>query len=87
MLRALARGRALEEGRPGATRAAYLAALRDLSRAYPDDPTTAEGRWLLGAAEAEDDRLAEAIAHWRSLATARAGWTRHRPNSRFGFTR
>ena len=76
MLRALGRGRALAEGQAGATRAGYLAALRDVARAYPDDLSSVEARWLLGvAAESEDHRIPEAIARWRSIpGRTSSGW-------------
>ena len=75
LLRALARGRALADNQPGATRAGYLASLRDLIREYPDDPTTPEARWLLGEAEREDGRLAEAIAaRWKAIPVGHARW-------------
>ncbi len=74
MLRALARGRALADRQAGATRSDYLAALRDVVRSYPDDPTTVEARWLLGAAESEDGRVSEAIGLWRSIPAGHPRW-------------
>lgn len=74
MLRALARGRAVEERQPGASRAAYLAALRDQVRGYPDDPTAPEARWLLGSAEHDDGRDAEAVALWRAIPAGHPRW-------------
>ena len=74
LLRALARGRAQADRQPGATRAGYLASLRDLIREYPDDPATPEARWLLGEAEREDGRLAEAIALWKAIPVAHPRW-------------
>jgi tetratricopeptide (TPR) repeat protein len=74
MLRALARGRALTENRPGADRTGYVAALRDAIRAFPDDPATAEARWLLAAVEAEDGRVSEAISLWRSIPPGHPRW-------------
>lgn len=74
MLRALARGRALADGQPGATRAAYLDALRDVVRSYPDEPATVEARWLLASAEAEDGHPPEAVGLWRSIPGGHPRW-------------
>ncbi len=60
MLRALARGRAVEESPGKVGRAGYVAALRDVVAAFPTDPQTVEARWLLGRAELEGGRPAEA---------------------------
>ncbi len=74
LLRALARGRALAERQPGATRAGFVAGLRDMVREYPDDPNTAEARWLLAGSEREDGHLAEALALWRAIPSGHPRW-------------
>jgi len=74
MLRALARGRALAEKAPGASRRAYDDALRDQVRAYPDDPSTSEARWLLGRIEQEEGRPEEAIRQWRAIPPGHPRW-------------
>ncbi len=71
------RGRSGTDGRAG-----YVAALRDVVRAFPDDPRTAEARWLLGGVEADDGqrgRGAGALAS-RSPPATRAGSPRGWPS-------
>ena len=74
MLRALSRGRALALHQPGATRAAYLAALEAQVKDFPDDPATGEARWLLGKLRAAANRPEEAIALWSALGHDQPRW-------------
>ncbi len=74
VLRALARGRAFEEGQGSLGRTGYVTALRDVVRAFPDDPLTVEARWLLAAVEADDGRPAEARRLWRSVPPGHPRW-------------
>src|SRR5262249_3083999 len=75
---ALARGRALALGRPGASQAAYESALRDQVRQFPDDPSASEARWLLGKLRlAESDRDA-ALALWAAIPHGSPGWLESR---------
>jgi hypothetical protein len=74
MLRALARGRALALGRPGGSPDGYTAALEYQIKSFPDDPSTAEARWLLGKLRlAESDRAA-ALALWSAIPHGGAHW-------------
>ena len=74
MLRALARGRGVETGEDGLSRAGYLAALNDQIRDFPDDPATGEARWLLGRARRDAGEKAEAIAIWSTLPKPHPRW-------------
>ena len=74
MFRVLARGRMLSERAVGATRAGYLAAVKELLRDYPDDPATGEARWLLGGFELDAGRPSEAVAHWESIPPGQPRW-------------
>jgi hypothetical protein len=47
LLRAIALGRALEQGMPGVSTPAYLGALERQVREFASDPTADEARWLL----------------------------------------
>ena len=74
LLRALARGRALALNRPGASQADYAAALRDQIKAFPDDPSASEARWLLGKFRlAENDRDG-ALALWKAIPHGSPRW-------------
>ena len=70
MLRALARGRALALGRPGATRKAYVDALDAQIRQFPGDPATSEARWLLGRLRLAASEKDAALALWAAIALA-----------------
>jgi tetratricopeptide (TPR) repeat protein len=74
MLRCLARGRALALGMPGASAAAYAAALQQQVDDFPLDPSTDEARWLLGrlAISAGDRARAETL--WSALASTSPRW-------------
>ncbi len=74
MLRVLARGRMIAARSAGTTRAGYLAAMNDLLRDYPNDPSTGEARWLLGANELAAGRPAAAMAHWEAIAPGQPRW-------------
>jgi tetratricopeptide (TPR) repeat protein len=74
MFRVLARGKRLggEAGR--VSRSSYLAAVNELIRDYPNDPATGEARWLLGRAEVDAGRPAEAIAQWEAISQGQPRW-------------
>lgn len=74
MLLALARGRALAARQPGASRAAYLAALEAQVRDFPDDPASVEARWLLGKLRAAANRPEEAIDLWAKIGHGQPRW-------------
>jgi hypothetical protein len=67
LLRALARGRVADAARPGPARDAYLAALADQIRDFPNDPGADEARWLLGRARLDDGDRAEARTLWSAI--------------------
>jgi hypothetical protein len=74
MLRAMARGRSLAMGRPGASRKAYNDALEAQIRDFPSDPSTQEARWLLGRLRlAASDRDA-AQSLWSAIAAGSPRW-------------
>jgi hypothetical protein len=74
MLRAMARGRSLAQGRPGASRKAYNDALEAQIRDFPSDPSTQEARWLLGRLRlaAADREAAQAL--WSSIPPGSPRW-------------
>jgi hypothetical protein len=74
LLRVLARGRIADEATTDAARTAYREALEAHLHDFPDDPTAAEARWLLG-----QDRLAAgddepAVALWSAIPRGSARW-------------
>ena len=77
MLRALARGRALATGSPGASAASYAEALEHQIRDFPDEPVTHEARWLLGeflanpGSPSNGDR---ARSLWKAIPTTSPRW-------------
>ena len=74
MLRTLARGRALADSHPGATRAAYIQALEAQVRDFGDDPATGEARWLLGKIRLAGGRRDEAIDLWSRVRHGQPRW-------------
>jgi hypothetical protein len=78
LLRALARGRALALGHPGASEADYAAALKYQVATFPDDPSASEARWLLGRLRlAESDRDG-AVALWGAIPHGGPRWLESR---------
>ncbi len=78
LLLALARGRALAMGRPGASQASYDAALRDQIKNFPGDPSASEARWLLGRLlNAGSDRPG-ALALWEAIPHGSPRWLESR---------
>ena len=67
LLRALARGRALAKKSNGASQAAYVDALKFQVKTFPDDPATAEARWLLGKLKLASGDRDEAETLWKAL--------------------
>ncbi len=78
LLLALARGRALALGRPGASQAAYAAALRDQIQNFPADPTASEARWLLGKLLMAGSDRAGALALWEAIPHGSPRWLESR---------
>ncbi len=74
MLRAISRGRALATRQPGASPAAYLTALEDQVRNFPDDPSSGEARWLLGKLRLAANRTDDAIALWSQIRHEHPRW-------------
>jgi tetratricopeptide (TPR) repeat protein len=74
LLRALARGRALALGRPGASASAYARALREQVKSFPDDPSAAEARWLLGKLVLAEGDKDEALALWDAIPHGTPRW-------------
>lgn len=74
LLRLLARGRLADAQRSESARTAYREALEAHLKAFPDDPTAAEARWLLGRERlaAGDDE--PAIALWSAVPRDSARW-------------
>jgi hypothetical protein len=74
MLRALARGSALAQNQPGASHKAYLDALNEQIRDFPEHAATNEARWLLGRLRlAASDRDA-AVALWTAITPGTPRW-------------
>jgi tetratricopeptide (TPR) repeat protein len=78
MLRALARGRALALGRPGASRKAYIEALEAQIRDFPADPVTNEARWLLGQLRYASGEKEAALALWAAITLGSPRWVEAR---------
>ena len=78
MLRALARGRSVALGLPGASIARYTAALEHQIRDFRADPSTDEARWLLGtmAAAGADRERAERL--WAGIDARSPHWLESR---------
>ena len=74
MLRALARGRALADRLPGASRAGYRAALETQVRDFGADPVSGEARWLLGKIRLAVGRRDEAVTLWSGIAHGQPRW-------------
>ena len=74
MLRALCRGRALASHQPGATKAAYLAALEAQVAGFPDDPNSGEARWLLGKLRLGSNRPDDAMTLWSKIQHGHPRW-------------
>ncbi len=78
LLLALARGRALALGRPGASQAAYSRALRDQIKNFPDDPSASEARWLLGKLLLAEADRAGALSLWEAIPHGSPRWVESR---------
>jgi tetratricopeptide (TPR) repeat protein len=78
MLRALARGRALALGRPGASRKAYIDALEAQIRDFPADLTTNEARWFLGRLRLASGEKESALTLWAAIAPGSPRWVEAR---------
>jgi hypothetical protein len=78
MLRALARGRALALGSPGASRKAYVDALEAQIRDFPGDPVTNEARWLLGQLRVASGEKEAALALWAAITPGSPRWVEAR---------
>jgi tetratricopeptide (TPR) repeat protein len=74
MLRAMARGRALAVGRPGATMKGYVDALEAQIRQFPSDPATNEARWLLGRVRLASSEKDAAMALWSAITPGAPRW-------------
>ena len=74
ILRVLARGRALAKKVAGASESAYLDALKFQVKTFPDDPATAEARWLLGKVRLAAGDRAEAETLWKALPHSSPRW-------------
>jgi len=59
---------------PGASQAAYLTALEDQVRNFPDDPSSGEARWLLGKLRLAANRTDDAIALWSQIQHEHPRW-------------
>jgi tetratricopeptide (TPR) repeat protein len=74
LLRALARGRALALHLPGASQAAYVAALESLLHDFPNDHATSEARWLLGKLKLATGERDEAEKLWTEIPRNSSRW-------------
>ena len=70
----LARGRALAKKAAGASESAYLDALKFQVKTFPDDPATAEARWLLGKVRLAAGDRDEAETLWKALPHSSPRW-------------
>jgi hypothetical protein len=78
MLRALARGRSLALGSPGATAARYIAALEQQIRDFPTDAATDQARWLLGKAAVANSERERAEQYWSAIDPKSSHWLESR---------
>ena|GEM_PF-1023578 len=74
LLQALARGRALAVGSTAITRGDYTQALERQLREFPDDPSSAEVRWLLGGVRRSTGEVDEAKALWMAIPVDSPRW-------------
>jgi tetratricopeptide (TPR) repeat protein len=74
LLRALSRGRALEQKLPGVSRDDYANALETQLRNFPDDRNSDEARWLLGNLAASDGNRDRALELWSRVDKKSARW-------------
>jgi hypothetical protein len=74
MLRAVARGRAVAVGSPGASTARYVAALEKQLRDFPNDPSTDEARWLLGKSAVANSQRDRAEELWSAIEPGSPHW-------------
>lgn len=74
LLRALARGRALSAGSTKINRADYAQALERQLREFPDDPSSAEVRWLLGGVKLSAGDFEAAEALWMAIPVDSPRW-------------
>jgi hypothetical protein len=74
VLRALARGRALALGRPGASMKAYVDALDAQICQFPRDPATSEARWQLGRLRLASSDKAAALDLWSAITPGTPRW-------------
>ncbi len=78
MLRALARGRAVAMGLPGASTARYAAALERQVADFPTDPATDEARWQLGRLAVADGHRDRAEGLWAAIDARSPHWLESR---------
>ena len=78
LLQALARGRALAAGSPEVTRGEYAQALERQLREFPEDPSSAEVRWLLGGVKQSAGDSEAANALWLAIPVDSPRWTEAR---------
>jgi hypothetical protein len=81
LLQALARGRAVAAGVPGATLASYTAALERHIREFPDSPLADESRWLLGRLVQSRGESERALQLWGEIASGSERWLEARLGS------
>jgi hypothetical protein len=74
LLQCLARGRALAAGEPGVAPNSYAEALERQIREFPDDPSAAEARWLLGSVEQGRGDFEKARKLWGEIPPASGRW-------------
>lgn len=74
LLQALARGRALTTGSTKTNRADYAEALERQLREFPDDPSSAEVRWLLGGVRLSAGDFEAAKALWMAIPVEAPRW-------------
>jgi hypothetical protein len=74
LLRALARGRLAAKAPGDGANSAYVAALESHLKDFPDDPGTAEVRWLLGRARLAAGGRDEALALWDAIPRSAPRW-------------
>lgn len=74
LLRALALGRVVTTSQAQSNRTAYRRALEIHLATFPDDPTSAEARWLLGRVRLEAGQREQAVALWSDIPPSASRW-------------
>lgn len=75
LLRVVALGKLSEQAEDPTAEQNYQAALRTHVEQFPEDPTSAEARWLLGEIASANGRIDEALHTWALIPVEAARWS------------